>query len=270
MLSPEQSHQIAINAILNKTPFSIGKLGANECNTIYRYIHNVISYVPELETVAGVFPLTQETIDKFSRIYLDDLKEIDILLSWANGWGEDKVLNYINYSNQLTDSFKGIEPFFMENNWTNHLGGKKVLVISSHINSIEYQYPNLDKIWDRKLFKDKFELYLLKSPFQPQFEQYHNNWFETLDWLKQSMKEIDFDILIIGAGAYSLPLIVEAKRLGKVGIHLGGAIQLLFGIKGKRWENSFDFVSLHNEYWINPLKEDTPINNESVEGGCYW
>ncbi len=179
-------------------------------------------------------------------------------------------MDFINYTYPQPNEFSAIEPFFIENNWTNCLGGKKVLVVSSHINSIEHQYSKVDKIWNGKLFKNKFELYLLKSPFQPQFEQYHNTWFETLDWLKQSIKEIDFDVLLIGAGAYGLPLAVEAKRLGKVGIHLGGAIQLLFGLKGKRWSSSPDFISLHNDYWIHPLKEDTPPNKEMIEGGCYW
>jgi hypothetical protein len=270
MFSAEQSHQVISDAIIDQTPFAIGKLGANECNTLYRHINNIPIFVPDLETGAGVFPLTQETISKFSKIYLEDLKEIDILLSWAKDWGEDQILNHIGFTNNQTDSFKGIEPFFIENNWTNHLGGKKVLVISSHMHSIEHQYPNLSKIWNGKLFKDKFELYLLKSPFQPQFERYHNSWFETLDWLKANLKEIDFDIMLVGAGAYSLPLIVEAKRLGKVGIHLGGAIQLLFGINGKRWDSSSDFQALVNEYWIRPLKEDTPSSKEIVEGGCYW
>jgi hypothetical protein len=270
MFSAEQSHQATISALQTKTSFAVGKLGANECNTLYRHINNIPMLVPELETVAGVFPLTPEITNGFSKMYLEDLKEINILLSWAKDWGEDQILNYIGFNNNKTDSFKGIEPFFIENNWTNYLGGKKVLVVSSHINSIEHQYPNLSKIWNGKLFKDKFELYLLKSPFQPQFEQYHNSWFETLDWLKANLKEIDFDVMLVGAGAYSLPLVAEAKRLGKVGIHLGGAIQLLFGINGKRWDSSFDFQNLFNEYWIRPLKEDTPASKEIVEGGCYW
>ena len=270
MLSSTQSHQAIINAISNKTPFATGKLGANECNTLYRYLNNTQIFVPYLETVAGVFPLNQNTVNEFSKIYLEDLKEIDVLLSWAKDWGEDQILNHIGFNNNKTEFWEGIEPFFIENNWTNHLGGKKVLVISSHIHSIEHQYPNLSKIWNGKLFKDKFELYLLKSPFQPQFEQYHNSWFETLDWLKANLKEIDFDIMLVGAGAYSLPLVVEAKRLGKVGIHLGGAIQLLFGVNGKRWDSSSDFQALVNEYWIRPLKEDTPSSKETVEGGCYW
>ena len=49
------------------------------------------------------------------------------------------------------------------------------------------------------------------------------------------MEEI-FDVAIIGCGAYGMPLAAMLKQAGKQAIHLGGATQLLFGIKGKRWE----------------------------------
>ena len=47
----------------------------------------------------------------------------------------------------------------------------------------------------------------------------------------------DYDICLIGAGAYGFPLAAHVKRKGKKAIHLGGALQLLFGVKGKRWED---------------------------------
>src|SRR5690606_28576019 len=68
-----------------------------------------------------------------------------------------------------------------------------------------------------------------------------NNWFEALDWMKKEIEKKDFDIAIIGCGAYGFPLAAHVKRLGKKAIHLGGATQLLFGIKGKRWTDRNDF-----------------------------
>lgn len=47
------------------------------------------------------------------------------------------------------------------------------------------------------------------------------------------MDKIDYDICLIGCGAYGFPLAAHAKRKGKKAVHLGGALQLLFGIKGK-------------------------------------
>ena len=78
----------------------------------------------------------------------------------------------------------------------------------------------------------------------------------------------NFDIALIACGAYGFPLAAYIKSIGKQAIHTGGSLQLLFGIKGKRWEETEKIK--FPEDWIYPLKEDTPNNNEKIEGGCYW
>ena len=50
------------------------------------------------------------------------------------------------------------------------------------------------------------------------------------------ISEIDFEIAIIGAGAYGLPLGAFIKKIGRQAIHLGGATQILFGVRRARWE----------------------------------
>ena len=90
-----------------------------------------------------------------------------------------------------------------------------------------------------------------------------------------------YDIAIIGCGAYGFHLAAHVKRSGKKAIHLGGATQLLFGIKGNRWENSMYgvkewglpygfYTNMFNSHWIKPGTEGRPQNAESVEGACYW
>lgn len=59
------------------------------------------------------------------------------------------------------------------------------------------------------------------------------SWFEALQWMEDEMDKTDYDICLIGCGAYGFPLAAHAKRKGKKAVHLGGALQLLFGIKGK-------------------------------------
>jgi hypothetical protein len=75
----------------------------------------------------------------------------------------------------------------------------------------------------------------------------------------------------IGAGAYGLPLAAFVKEQGRQAVHVGGATQLLFGVKGRRWEaESEDVVALFNDYWVRPSAEETPAGASLVEGGCYW
>ena len=59
----------------------------------------------------------------------------------------------------------------------------------------------------------------------------------SLEEIEVRIKDVDFDIALIGAGAYGLPLTLYCKSLGKMALQTGGATQTLFGIMGKRWEN---------------------------------
>jgi hypothetical protein len=62
-----------------------------------------------------------------------------------------------------------------------------------------------------------------------------------------------------------MPLASYCKKIGKKAIYMGSDLQVLFGIYGKRWEES----DLINEHWIRPSDEETPQDYKKVEGGCY-
>jgi hypothetical protein len=94
--------------------------------------------------------------------------------------------------------------------------------------------------------------------------------FGLLADFKKQMDSIDYDVVILGVGIYSLPLMAHAKQKGKRAIHLGGPTQLLFGIRGGRWDTMPEFQELFNEHWIRPSTEERPTHYTSVEGGCYW
>ena len=90
---------------------------------------------------------------------------------------------------------------------------------------------------------------LIKAPQTLPGDSYSfSNWFETLDALTEETYKLDFDIALIGCGAYGFPLASRIKNLGKKSIHLGGATQVMFGIKGKRWDQRSRFMNLYNEF----------------------
>ena len=74
-----------------------------------------------------------------------------------------------------------------------------------------------------------------------------DTWFEALEYMKAQMKEVYFDIAIIGAGAYSLPLVSYVKELRNIAIQMSGCTQILFGIKEKRWKQVPEVLKLFNE-----------------------
>ena len=99
--------------------------------------------------------------------------------------------------------------------------------------------------------------------------------------MENEIDKHNYDICIIGCGAYGFHLAAHVKRTGKKAVHLGGATQMLFGIKGNRWEDpdyAFPevnvpagwYLRLINDSWVKPNPSSRPKNADSVEGACYW
>ena len=68
----------------------------------------------------------------------------------------------------------------------------------------------------------------------------------------------NFDVAILGCGPFGFHLAMEIKRMGKQAIVMGGATQILFGIKGKRWDDYPPVRRLYNEFWVRPLDKSKP------------
>jgi len=57
-------------------------------------------------------------------------------------------------------------------------------------------------------------------------------------------------------------------KSGKSVMYIGGALQLFFGVIGKRWFTNKDILKFVNDDWIRP--DEKPDNFKKVEQGCYW
>jgi len=226
---------------------------------------------------AGIFPETIDMLERFAERYLQDIPSIDLLGSF----------NYAEKFMPLRDDTINVHleclyPFFVDNPWTKALEGKKVLVVHPFVKTIESQYANRRKLFENEGILPDFDLRLVRAvQSNAGNEVPYKDWFEALAAMEERIAAVDFDICILGCGAYGLPLAAFIKRLGKKAVHMGGGSQLLFGIKGKRWDDNAyhwknlpqldtNYSSLYNEYWVRPSKDETPVSAVKVEGACYW
>jgi len=220
-------------------------------------------------TLSGFFPSNEQSIRKFSKMMLEDMKLLDVLGCWRI---EERFLQkYFPLAKRI--KLSTLEPYLQKDPWSEVLENKKVLVIHPFNSTIENQY--FDK--REQLFTDKRVLPKFKS-----FETIRavqtiagtdstfSDWFAALDSMKAEMETKDFDIVIIGCGAYGFPLAAHAKRMGKKAIHLGGPTQILFGVKGKRWIENDNFKDIINDFFVFPTDADKILNASKVEAGCYW
>lgn len=274
ILTMADGNKLIGQILKNQAPSAIGKIGATENQVIREFlIKGKIDASSKsalfLYNYSGVFPRKDKIIEAFCIQFIDAIKELDILASWFN-YGEANIIK--NYANQAKITvLKALEPYYHEDPWSRYLENKKILVIHPFAESIEKQYKNRSKIWANKDCLPEFELNTIKAPLSDSIvKSEFNNWIEALNYMKKEMEQQDFDVLIVGAGAYSLPLVAHAKKMGKIGIHLGGATQILFGIKGGRWDNHEIGQKFYNDYWIRPSNNETPEHIEVMEQGCYW
>jgi len=275
ILYPYIMNKIELNKYLfeklnSNDNFFSAKLGSEELKVINQFKNK--NFTENLKYTisnnAGFFPPTDENLEKLALLYLEAIKDLDMLAVWFNK-GELDLIKNNNISNlALTGDYHS--PWLVDNPWSYALKNKKVLVIHPFEDSIKEQYKKRKYLFENKKVLPEFELQTLKA-VQSIGGSHHTftTWFEALDFMKNEIIKIDFDIALIGAGAYGLPLAHFCKKIGKKGLHLGGATQLLFGIYGERWKNSEEF-KLINSYWKRPYEFEKPEAFKKVENGCYW
>lgn len=286
-ISSQQANQLIHEKIAGTDPAMICRFGSNELNCVATY-HN-LKFRPDdysgylrseidflawdkpclnaMRYIAGFYPINPEMLEKFALMMLEDMTQVDILGAWCR---QERF-----FEKELTKSVKAslpdLEPYYHEDPWSIVLKNKKVLVIHPFDESIRNQYKKRELLFKDKRVLPEFELKTYRSVQSlAESETRFETWFDGLEFMKREVEQIEFDVAIIGCGAYGFPLAAHVKRMGKKAVHLGGATQILFGIKGKRWEAIAKVAELMNEHWARPLPSEIPKGSEKVEGGAYW
>ena len=220
---------------------------------------------------AGIFPETVEGLDHFAQITLQSCEQIDILGVWSQPLHQEQLLRDERCPSADLITLNTIEPYYSPEPWSAALAGKRVLVIHPFEASIRNQFEKRDRIFSSPDVLPEFELQTLRAvQSNAGGESGFTSWSGALASMQRQMDGIEFDVALIGAGAYGLPLAAHAKLQGKQAIHMGGALQLLFGIQGARWDDRPEVNCFYNEHWVRPLPEETPVQSGRVEEGCYW
>lgn len=222
----------------------------------------------DLANFSGFFPATEEMLSRFSEEMLADMKHIDLLGSWRKL--ESRLDEYVP-PHMIRVPLEDLDAFMHRDPWSEVLAGRKVLVVHPFEESIRQQYEKRRLLFQDPRVLPDFELKTLKAVQSLVGNRVEfPDWFAALDSMKNKMDEIDYDIALIGAGAYGFPLAAHAKKMGKKGVHLGGSTQMLFGIRGKRWDDADEYRHIINQHWVRPKPDEKPKDAEQLEGGAYW
>ncbi len=292
VLDTQQSMKLISKKIESGKSFMLGRYGFTELRNLFDARKSKQKRLfKQLVTNAGFFPLDIKLLAKFRKVSSDAEKNLDILLPWSCfsdyqnrerirvkklpnikdlcSFGiSGSVLGYgKNADKKNLKTWENFE-YFMKNSWFSALKNKKVLVIHPFEKSIKSQYKKLSQAGIMPKFKKLSFVKAVQSVGLGGDARF-KDWFEALKHMQKQIKKQDFDIAIIGCGAYGFPLASYVKELGKQGLHTGGATQLLFAIKGQRWEEEQGKTFIE-DFWIYPDKSERPKAFKQVESGCYW
>lgn len=273
LLTEAQGNEYIKRFVNGDTPFLLGRFGAVEMHCVSRWMLGQNCTEEERNQAlyaAGIFPNDQRTIDRFCEVYSEAIKCVDILGVWEVT-GEKKAINQFCPQAKLIPS-RSIEPYYYDAPWSAALDRKKVLIVHPFIESIAGQLQRRGQIWPGKDVLPRFQSvsYVRAAQSNAGAKTGFADWFEALESMKCEISQADFDIAIIGAGAYGLPLSAYIKSLRKQAVQMSGATQILFGIKGKRWDEHPVISKFYNDAWVRPLQSETPPETKKVEGGSYW
>lgn len=285
VMSSKKTNDYIYELIESGKPFMVCRFGNTELQTVVGNLSvKIMGHAKERDAYlekwftrlgkdSGFFPVDYNYLDQFTDCILDSFQQADVLAMWHLNM-EDYVIEQYKPEVKLTYLFR-LEPWLAKGRpWSAALKGKKVLVIHPFEDTIQAQYKKREKIFPGTEILPEFELITLKAvqTLCGEKDERFATWFEALEYMYQQALKIDFDIAIIGCGAYGMPLAAMLKKAGKQTIHLGGATQLLFGIKGRRWEENYPskIATCFNDNWTYPLDSEKPRNGSTVEKGCYW
>jgi hypothetical protein len=280
-VSGQQASDRIRDLLLRDEPVLICRFGSTELQCIAGFLreskvlrnfkwYNTFHWqdlMDNLCDLSGFFPRDPSLIHQFCRLSLEDMRSIDLLGSWRKE--EYYLQDYIQSVPRIR--LRDLEPYFHTSPWTSVLAGKKVLVIHPFETTIRSQYEKRAVLFKDPRVLPDFELKTIKAVQSiAGTGTGFATWFDALRHMQDQTDACDYDIALIGCGAYGFPLAAHVKRSGKKAVHIGGALQLMFGIMGKRWETKANILALKNDHWVYPGKEESPKNKDIVEGGCYW
>jgi len=231
---------------------------------------------------AGVFPAELRFYREFVAFYADRLRELDCI-----GLAMDSLrhsLEIVRFHTLTADliRYQDQEPdrSIPANDALCYLprfAGKRVLLVCPFAEALRARATReiFEAVWAKtgKRWFEPASVEAVEFPYGFASETWRR-WDTCLDLLDDITARVDahdYDVALIAAGALGIPIASHVRSRGKVGISLGGALQVLFGVMGSRWRN----WEIWRERYINDAWTDVPAGYRPKPGETdaivnYW
>ena len=230
-----------------------------------------------LHDCSGLYPVEKGVFYRWSEVFRAAISQLDLVAQWQPPGNyltffEERLIEHLA-PQAFRAGLSYVHLLRPRVSWLDELPRHRWLVIHPFCETIRHQLPRLPELGVFSPVTFPFleqraaDTVLLPCPqFSYMVPPRHRDWLTALAHLQKEVSALDFDLALVGAGAWSIPLVAHIKGMGRKAMHLGGATQLLFGIQGTR----FDSWNIYNPSWIRPLAEERPEGFQKMENGAYW
>jgi hypothetical protein len=280
---------IAISSYLKEMmskdqPFFIGRIGGSDYEVLNKFFNNnkifdnpkkCEKYTNIVRNFNGYFDFSNDKKNfiKYIEVIINSYENTDCV-SYCNKniidqFNDETFLDdYIELFNKVVGGkvafdytfFESILPFLSSfKEWGS---GKKILFVSPFSESIEYQFRRKDDLINSYKFPD-FKLvtyntnitYNNKNDSKESLCVVTESWHEECEKITNGISTIEFDIAFLSCGSYAMPIGSFIKRnLNKKAIYLGGILNVIFNIYGKRYDEGYFNKLVNLEYQIEPFE----------------
>jgi hypothetical protein len=229
----------------------------------------------------GIFPANSNFYLKFNEFYIPHVRSIDCLGICYRPW-ELEIIKYYKLTNKLIyypyQQTDVESPSTEDQCYLPHFRGRKLLLVCPFAGILKERATQeiFEGVWSKAGKKKWFwpkSVDALEFPygFAAETQRTYSTAIELFEHITTEIARRDFDIALIGAGGLAIPIASHVKSLGKIGIDLGGHLQVLFGVLGKRYRRWQWDAWNSNEWCIDmPAKYRPKEADEVCDKGAYW
>jgi len=291
----ELIYTFIINNINSNTGWFLNRLGGSDYDAVFEYIkvnkniklYDISFHIQQTKELNGYFDKSTDNkiIEKNFINYLEKMYEcyinseafmnaVSIIQNNFNDYHynefnksicRDKQIIHYYYVEGVYDFLRDFK-IFAEN--------KKILIISPFSESIKYQTQKdrINNLITNYTFPNcTFLTYNTPITYNNTNDNFlinevtTNNWLEQCIKMENEIKRIDFDIAFLSCASYATYLgSFISKKMNKKAIYIGGVLNVLFNIFGKRYDDQY-YNNINNlTYRIIALEKEKYAN---VQGG---
>ena len=278
------------------SPCFVGRIAGVELQVAY-HVHHGIPLPPgmldELTNNAGIYAPTRESLEAYVQRLLVAYVHSTQIAEWdrsgpvyqITGKGQELIRSMVSPLKVPRLDALTLEPYYdpVHLGWMPSLIGRRILVIHPFVHTIRAQLERGVSPFGPDWFESGYDTSHIKVIAPPQTIagnhgdvdwQTHLSTF--LDRLEAHTRQEEnaFDVALVAAGGYGMLIADEIHtRMKKSVLYIGGALQLFFGIIGRRWYTNPTILAAMETYedgWTRPMVADQPVGKDRVERGCYW